>query len=798
MQPHAGVFFRPQLSRTTMRLHPGFAALLLVSTSARAIAQAVPVNAGTVSAASGETTAEAAARTKNFKSGQAIRVLDRALLNAAGPVGGAAQALTYAPGVAINSYSTSGAGKSIITINGVNQGWSGLNGNAQDGAVGVTFDGIPIADPVTGLWQAPTIPFLAMIGSTSVAYGPGNPDQRWYDSLAGTVGFNPLQPTAKPGGDIAMTYGSFNQKSVTFDARTGLYDGWSSILAGGFGNGNSYRQGNGFNNPDSDDAIFLKTRHDFTNGALSFGAYDVRSQAFRPTYIPQSANPAITINGLNAQGQPNPGPLYSQATSGFYGSPPFATYDKNDANAMVLLYAKQTLDLGGGTTLHNQAWYMHIKRTHSRITDNWTQGPTQDRLLQPHTNTIGDKLWFTHDFGWNTLTFGAYALHSYYNNKANFYNPADGGSPDVINPGGTARDGAFTLDNQAAFIQDDLQPLPGLTITPGLRFSRYRLAFHQDIASGFLFAPGAAGNFTAQDVLPAQAEIRSGVEPSLAANYRPVPWLALYASYAQALKSPEVGGGGGLFQQIAGADYRLERGQYTQAGIKLDISHAGPLGSLRAGVGLYHLRYGSQTIPITLNNASEVGISGTSQYRGVNLYADANPLYNLHLFANASLQSAYYQNYIVENGGPPASYNGFPVSYVPARTISVGADYIAAIGNATIAPRGWVQYIGPEHIYNGITTAPDYRSMPGYQTFNASLKLTMPLPVASLRARRIAFTLTALNILNRHYNSYEYISSGGYFGTAGLNGIAPQYASNYINAYPGAPMSIYGTLSITF
>lgn len=781
-----------------MRLHHGFVALLLVSTSSRAIAQAVPVNAGTVSAASGETTPEAAARTKNFKSGQAVRVLDRRLLNAAGPVGGAAQALTYAPGVAINSYSTSGAGKSIITINGVNQGWSGLNGNAQDGAAGVTFDGIPIADPVTGLWQAPTIPFLAMIGSTSVAYGPGNPDHRWYDSLAGTVGFDPLQPTAKPGGDIAMTYGSFNQKSVTFDARTGLYDGWSSILAGGLGNGNSYRQGNGFTNPDSDYAIFLKTRHVFTNGSISFAAYDVRSEGFRPTYVPQSANPSITINGLNARGQPNRGPLYSQATSGYYGSPPFATYDKNDSNAMYLFYAKQTLDLGGGTTLHNQAWYMHIKRSHSRITDNWTPGPTQDRLLQPHTNTIGNKLWFTHEFSWNTLTVGAYAMHAYYNNKANFYNPADAGGPDVINPGGTARDGAFTLDNQAAFIQDDLKPLPGLTITSGLRFSRYRLAFHQDIASGFLFAPGAATDFNTQDALPAQAEIRSDVEPSLAANYRPVPWLALYASYAQALKSPEVGGGGGLFQQIASADYRLERGQYTQAGIKLDIKHAGPLGSLRAGVDLYHLRYGSQTIPITLNNASEVGISGTSQYRGMNMYADASPLYNLRLFANASLQTAYYQNYVVENGGPPASYNGYPVSYVPARTISLGGDYIAAIGDATIAPRLWLQYIGSEHIYNGITTAPDYRSMPGYPTFNASLKLTVPLPVTSLRARRIAFTITALNIFNRHYESYEYISSGGYFGTAGLSSIAPQYAANYINAYPGAPMSIYGTLSVAF
>jgi iron complex outermembrane receptor protein len=774
------------------------AAVLLMSTSARAIAQTVPVNAGTVTADADAVRARAAMRAKNFKSGQAVRVLHRTLLDAAGPVGGAAQALTYAPGVAINSYSTSGAGKSIITINGVNQGWSGLNGNAQDGAIGVTFDGIPIADPVTGLWQAPTIPFLSMIGSTSVAYGPGNPDQRWYDSLAGTIAFDPLQPTEKPGGDIALTYGSFNQKSLTFDARTGLYDGWSSILAGGFGDGNSYRQGGGFNNPDSDYALFLKTRHEFSNGAISFGAYDARSEAFRPTYIPQSANPAITVNGLNAQGQPNPGPLYSQATSGFYGSPPFATYDKNDSNAMVLLYAKQRLDLGGGTTLHNQTWYMHIKRTHSRITDNWTQGPTQDRLLQPHTNTIGDKLWLTHDFGWNTLSLGAYALHAYYNNKANFYNPADGGGPDIINPGGTAREGAFTLDNQAAFIQDDLKPLPGLTITPGLRFSRYRLAFHQDIASGFLFAPGAATDFTAQDALPPQTEIRSGVEPSLAVNQRVLPWLALYASYAQDLKSPEVGGGGGLFQQIQGADYRLERGQYTQAGLKLDVKHAGPLGRLRAGMGFYHLRYGSQTIPITLNNASEVGVSGTSQYRGVNMYADANPLYNLHIFANASIQSAYYQSYVVENGGPPASYNGYPVSYVPSRTLNIGASYIAELGDTTIEPRGWMQYIGPEHLYNGITTAPDYRSMPGYQTFNASLKFTFPLTLPSLQVRRLAFTLTALNILDRHYNSYEYISSGGYFGTAGLTGIPAQYASNYINAYPGAPMSIYGSLSVAF
>jgi iron complex outermembrane recepter protein len=46
-----------------------------------------------------------------------------------------------------------------------------------------------------------------------------------------------------------------------------------------------------------------------------------------------------------------------------------------------------------------------------------------------------------------------------------------------------------------------------------------------------------------------------------------------------------------------------------------------------------------------------------------------------------------------------------------------------------------------------------------------------------------------MNLFNSQYNEWEYISSGGYFGTA---------TNGYINAYPGAPRTVYGTITYQF
>ncbi|OYV66671.1 MAG: hypothetical protein B7X09_03195, partial [Acidiphilium sp. 21-66-27] len=108
--------------------------MLLLSTSCL-----FPITAGAQTVSAGEVSAsgtaglvagatQAPSQKKIFKSGTTQRVLNRKILDAAGPVGGAAQMLSYAPGVQVSGYGNTGADKYTITLNGVQQGWGGFGG----------------------------------------------------------------------------------------------------------------------------------------------------------------------------------------------------------------------------------------------------------------------------------------------------------------------------------------------------------------------------------------------------------------------------------------------------------------------------------------------------------------------------------------------------------------------------------------------------------------------------------------------------------------------------------------------
>ena len=226
------------------------------------------INVGQVNAAAnaasylGSHQAATLTQKHNFNSGQSIKVLGKHQLAAAGPVGGSAQALSYAPGVSVTSYGYTGATKNSISVNGIKQGYGGFSGGQiDDGSLSVTFDGVPMVNPSTGLWESPEVPQTGILQGIGITYGPGNPLQRWYNNIGGQINFVPLQPTAKPGASIKLTYGSYNTKNIVFNIRTGSIDGWSTILAGGAGSGNSYRRiPGGFANPSYDYAWFFKTR----------------------------------------------------------------------------------------------------------------------------------------------------------------------------------------------------------------------------------------------------------------------------------------------------------------------------------------------------------------------------------------------------------------------------------------------------------------------------------------------------------------------------------------------------------
>jgi iron complex outermembrane receptor protein len=104
-----------------------------------------------------------------------------------------------------------------------------------------------------------------------------------------------------------------------------------------------------------------------------------------------------------------------------------------------------------------------------------------------------------------------------------------------------------------------------------------------------------------------------------------------------------------------------------------------------------------------------------------------------------------------------------------------------AIDNASPMPRFSVISLGSQHLFNNQTGAPDAATMPSYTTANLSFTAS-PLKFVNLSA-------SFQNLSNKKYNEYDYISSGGYFGTTN---------AGYILAYPGAPLSTYGTVSFQF
>ena len=749
--------------------------------SLSAVQQTVVVNGGSVPGATPQPS-----ESDVFNSDQTLRVLDRTQMDMLGPIAGAAQVVALTPGALVTGYGNSGAQKYTISVNGINQGWGGYGGYTAGASLAITFDGVPIMDPATGLWQSATIPQMQLIQNTVVTYGPGDPINRWYTNVGGAVEFTPLQPGDQFHGDLLLSYGSYNQKNLQFDVSTPEYKGWSAIFAGGGGQGNDFRIGpDGFGSPSKDLAAYGKTIKSFKQSSVSLGAYYAHSGGYRSQVIPVTAQPGITLDGTPT------GALYSQATSGFYSTLPYANYNKYDTNEMGIVYGKENLHIDDNTQIQNMTWFVHIRRLHDRLADVYNPGPQVYEWNNPHTDTYGDQFTVTRALpGNNLLSFGGYFLHALYNTRNNFYNPLDGGSYNTANVGGKVRSGYFNQNNQAIALQDNFKPISKLSITAGIRWARFTTSYFDNALQDFNLGPGATlsshcsftltsapGTVKDQGSNCPNYQARYGFEPSISVSYRALNWLTFYGGYLESLRSPSLGGGGGLFQAVDPYSYHLSRARYGQFGFKIHQEGVGMLNNLIWGANLYRVDYTSQEIDIGLSNGDTIAANGAARYQGLNYFADADPTQRLHLFMNGNLEGAHYTEYNV--GG--LAYNGSPVPYVPSSTFNIGATYHFNLTNAiSIIPVGAFQFAGSQHIFDNTVGAPSNQSLAGYGTVN--LGVTAPF-------KHFDLMVNALNVLNRKYNEYLWISSGGYFGTS-YNG--------YELAYPGAPFTIYGSVRLHF
>ncbi len=738
-----------------------------------------------------------------FKSDQTLRVLTRKQIDAVGPVAGAGQIMGQAPGANVVSYGNTGGTKSTVMLNGVNQGWGGYGGYNYPGSLGVTLDGMPIVDAGSGLWPSASLPQTGMFQNVNVIYGPGDPVNRWYTNVGGSFNFVPMEPTAKMHMDGTVSYGRFNQKNVELNLSTGDIHGWSTVVSGGMGKGDSFRQAaDGFKNPYKDGAIFAKTSKSFTSGAFSFGGYYARSGGYRAQIIPTADVPTLTVDGIGANALD-----YSQPTSGFYSTLPYASYNKYDVNELGLVYAKETFLLDSTTVAENDTWYTHEFRFHERNNDAYIVGTQLQEWNDPHHNTIGDRFMISKMYPWNKVTMGGYFLHDLYNTRNNFYNTADGGSGplQIANIGGKIRSTYFNQDNFAVYLQDDITPISRVHITPGVRFVRFSTSAYSGTLQDFSFAPGVilsthcvltgastSGNTKDQASACGSHAARTGIEPSINASVVPFNWLTIYGGYARTDRSPSLGGGGGMFQSLdPRSNYILATADYYQAGFKVHKTQLASMRNVLFGAAYYHLSYANEQLGVELGNGNYINTSGSSHYQGVNAYFDVNPTTGLHLYTNLTGEGATYDQFYSGS----ESFQGLPVSYVPAETLNTGGYYDFQRNERTIVePKVWLQFVGSQHIFdncglaNGACTTalPSSLTEPSYETVN--LSVTVPY-------KFLSFEVNMLNLFDKQYNIFEYVSSGGYF--ADPNG-GPSPTGGYVFAYPGAPFTVYASVGFHF
>jgi iron complex outermembrane receptor protein len=246
-----------------------------------------------------------------------------------------------------------------------------------------------------------------------------------------------------------------------------------------------------------------------------------------------------------------------------------------------------------------------------------------------------------------------------------------------------------------------------------------------------------------------------------------------------------VGGGGGLYQKKAPI-YNLEHSADYNAGVKVHFDNAAFFHHFLFTASFYHLHYTNQYIPLYDSNGNYIGdANGDSVYQGVNLALDDEILYNLDLFMNANFEKAVFDHYVT--GG--VSYDGLPVSNVPNKTFNIGVTYRLPLAGTVLQPRLWYQYVGAQAMFNNNTGAPSADKMPAYGTLNLGIDEKIPSVGLVPFLRHVDLSLSILNLTNNHYNEFQYISSGGLLGGD---------SAGQVLALPGAPITVYGSISAHF
>ena len=390
----------------------------------------------------------------------------------------------------------------------------------QDGQFNVTLDGVPWGDS-NDFTHHTTSYFTAHdLGAVSVDRGPGDASTIGQATFGGTVALRTKDPLPQQTEEIDASLGSYNTRVLGAEFDTGAL---------GFANGG---------------AGIIDFQHLDSDGRLSNMGQE-RNNVFTKFVAPVSDNTKVTFVGMYNQIHQNVGlgATADQIThlgynyglsnnpqsQAYYGY----NYDRIQTDQVSL---NVTSKFANGLTLDNTVYtYSYFHRglngedPNGETPNGTVYGPNNvpgQRLTNDYTS-VGDTLRLSKDMSFGVLKAGVWVDHQ--TNSRELFE-IDFSHNSALNPVGPASIDHLqynTLNTVQPYLEFDWKPLPGLTVTPGIKYDYFNRSINAPVNQNTLQPLNYDHTYSAP-------------LPSVSAHYSIAPNWTVYAQVAKGFLAPNI------------------------------------------------------------------------------------------------------------------------------------------------------------------------------------------------------------------------------------------------------------------
>jgi len=427
---------------------------------------------------------------------------------------------------------------------GLNESKTTIRG-FQDGEYNITYDGVPFGDTNGPTHHSNTFFPSNTIETLVVDRGPGNASQLGESTYGGNMNLFSRETRADPSAEFKAAYGSYDTLLLRGLLQSGAIDKLNGTEA------------------------VLSAQYVRTDGRLSLSGYNQKN-IFGKVVIPIGTSVHLSLLSTynkNHFFQPDKNGVTLQQ-EGLYGKyynlnndPTSENYWKYNRTTKTTDFeiAKLDAEIASGTTFVNTAYtYYYDNETLSGssattipvsaggapTTVTLAPGATSVPGVPGYTKTNRYRVWGDipkgrFDFGFGSLTAGLWIERADTFRQQTDVDLATGDfnyvEKKVTNPVTGAKTPQYVKFNQNSgfnhteeFVELELRPLPGLTITPGYKHVDFNLEINAAYNQTTRYAQSISKTYT-KDL------------PFATINYSINPRLSVYGQYAQGMAVPILG-----------------------------------------------------------------------------------------------------------------------------------------------------------------------------------------------------------------------------------------------------------------